>query len=125
MKFYSCLSEILVASILLPDSARSDTEPCQDVTLGDCVMRPGTIVETNSHEPSLCQALCGLIDDCTFWRHDGTTCYYLHTNYHFDCDTIGGSIDSDIDGCLSVDYSTCEAILEDSCVYQGRQVEFE
>ena len=102
------------------DSTTPVPNPCEGITLSDCVIDAEIIVGSNPFPPSLCQKQCELIDTCTYWRHDGTTCYYLNSDYHQDCATFSGPVDADILSCLQVDQSTCGAIIEEECVYEGR-----
>ena len=102
------------------DTTTPVPNPCEGITLSDCVIDAEIIVGSNPFPPSLCQKQCELIDTCTYWRHDGTTCYYLNSDYHQDCATFSGPVDADILSCLQVDQSTCGAIIEEECVYEGR-----
>ena len=42
-----------------------------------------------------------------------------------DCATFSGPISADILACLAVDQSTCGAILQEECTYQGEDRELQ
>merc|ERR1711937_52219 len=93
--------------------------PCEGITVGACNIDAEIIVGSNPFPAALCQKQCALNDLCTYWRHDGTTCYYLNSDYHQDCATFSGPVSADVLGCLAVDQSTCYSIIEENCKYSG------
>jgi len=102
-----------------------EANPCQDVTLSDCNVEADIIVGSNPFPAALCQVQCELNDQCTYWRHDGTTCYYLNSDYHQDCATVSGPVSADVTGCLAVDQSTCSSIIKEDCTYSGEDATLE
>merc|ERR1711937_56088 len=93
--------------------------PCEGVTVGACNIDAEIIVGSNPFPAALCQKQCALNDLCTYWRHDGTTCYYLNSDYHQDCATFSGPVSADVLGCLAVDQTSCGSIIQENCVYTG------
>ena len=53
--------------------------PCEDISLGSCLVEPGSIINTLSFPPDKCARFCQLDNNCEFWRArwDGTQCHLL------------------------------------------------
>merc|ERR1712212_493447 len=80
----------------------------------------------------VCQKLCQLDDDCLFWRHDNTSagtkeeCLFISTDYHQDCKTLAGPVSINLEDCVNVDQSSCDAVIPEICNYSGdRLTDFE
>merc|ERR1719348_1969030 len=99
--------------------------PCEGVTVGDCTIDAEIVIGSNPFPAALCQKQCALNDLCTYWRHDGTTCYYLNSDYHQDCATFSGPVEADVLGCLAVDQTSCNSIIRENCNYTGEVPELE
>merc|ERR1712025_87320 len=99
---------------------------CEGLSLSECSITPDKILETGSESPAECQLKCSSNDMCVYWRHDGSSCHLLNSEYYLDCDVISGPITADVPGCLGGAYSTtCEAILQDTCEYSGEETVLE
>ena len=79
----------LVMLLLLPFGIATQIEdPCQGMTVADCVVGEDNIVDRNHFPAEVCEQLCKLSDNCHFWRvhqnvrMDRPECLHLHTNYH-------------------------------------------
>ena len=57
--------------------------PCEDISLGSCLVEPGSIINTLSFPPDKCAKFCQLDNNCEFWRArwDGTQCHLLSSDY--------------------------------------------
>merc|ERR1712223_1851455 len=98
--------------------------PCQDMTVADCTLRPNNIIGTFPFPVAdICESSCVTADTCMFWRvfkNDTVTeCLHLRTNYHQDCITFAGPTLGDIVACTEVDLATCSAYIEEECEYSG------
>merc|ERR1711951_215935 len=123
---------IFLLSFLLRVSAQASTpgstpapNPCEEITVSDCVIDDAIIVGSNPFPAALCQKQCALNDLCTYWRHDGKTCYHLNSDSHQDCATFSGPVSADVMACLNVDQTTCWAIIEEECTYTGEDTSLE
>merc|ERR1711972_118638 len=105
--------------------------PCQDMTVADCTLRPDNIIGTFPFPVAeICESSCNTADTCMFWRffkNDTVTeCLHLATNYHQDCLTFAGPTLGDIVACHEVDLTTCSAYIREECDYSGtRLVDYE
>merc|ERR1712223_859211 len=102
--------------------------PCQDMTVADCTLRPDNIIGTFPFPVAdICQSSCVTADTCMFWRffkNDTVTeCLHLSTNYHQDCITFAGPTLGDIVACTEVDLATCSAYIGEECEYSGDRLE--
>merc|ERR1712029_265330 len=98
--------------------------PCQDMTVADCTLRPDNIIGTFPFPVAeICESSCDTADTCMFWRffkNDTVTeCLHLSTNYHQDCITFAGPTLGDIVACTEVDLATCSAYIGEECEYSG------
>jgi len=102
--------------------------PCQDMTVADCTLRPDNIIGTFPFPVAeICESSCDTADTCMFWRffkNDTVTeCLHLSTNYHQDCLTFAGPTLGDIVACTEVDLATCSAYIGEECEYSGDRLE--
>merc|ERR1712055_172794 len=102
--------------------------PCQDMTVADCTLRPDNIIGTFPFPVAeICESSCHTDDTCMFWRffkNDTVTeCLHLKTNYHQDCISFAGPTLSDIELCQEVDLTTCSAYIGEECEYSGDRLE--
>merc|ERR1712107_231500 len=102
--------------------------PCQDMTVADCTLRPDNIIGTFPFPiAEICESSCDTADTCMFWRffkNDTVTeCLHLGTNYHQDCLTFAGPTLGDIVACTEVDLATCSAYIGEECEYSGDRLE--
>merc|ERR1711962_974434 len=102
--------------------------PCQDMTVADCTLRPDNIIGTFPFPVAeICESSCVTADTCMFWRffkNDTVTeCLHLSTNYHQDCLTFAGPTLGDIVACTEVDLTTCSAYIKEECEYSGDRLE--
>jgi len=124
--------EKLAMLLLLPFAIATRIEdPCQRMTVADCVVGEDNIVDRSHFPAEVCEQLCKLSDNCHFWRFhqsdsmDSPECLHLHTDYHKDCASFAGPIDGDIESCLNTDLSTCSAYIGEECQYDGRREDLE
>jgi len=98
--------------------------PCEDISLGSCIVEEESILNTYSAPPDKCSKLCDVNPTCMFWRSrwDGTLCYLLTSDYQQDCGSFAGAINW-IDCNEGPD--SCYAYSDDDCVYTGDRMEAE
>ena len=120
--------------------------PCEGISLGSCLVEPGSIINTLSFPPDKCAKFCQLDNNCEFWRArwDGTQCHLLSSDYQHvstyyslsssyiicsctyssiwlyqDCESFAGAINW-VDCTEGPD--SCYAYVEDDCVYTGERI---
>jgi len=110
--------------LLLPLMSRcmGQENPCEGISLGSCLVEPGSIINTLSFPPDKCAKFCQLDNNCEFWRArwDGTQCHLLSSDYQHDCESFAGAINW-VDCTEGPD--SCYAYVEDDCVYTGERIE--
>ena len=62
-------------------------DPCQGMTVADCVLGDDNIIDRLPFDAATCESLCKLSDNCNYWRvyqnqSMEPECLHLNTNYH-------------------------------------------
>jgi len=119
---------LLLQSLIVFPGNRGQSNPCQDMTIGDCTIGDDNIIARYPFPASICHDQCKKADTCSFWRTfqnetmEAPECLLLRTNYHQDCKTFGGPTIGSIQDCMDVDLSTCWALIGEECTYVGNRL---
>ena len=71
---------------------------------------------------NICQSLCNLQFDCTYWQWSGPqmTCTILTYSYLPLCHNISSTASPDLSTCLSQDSGTCDDFVDEDCEMSGK-----
>ena len=66
---------------------------------------------------SICQELCGIQDNCEYWRFDAAslTCSLLSYCYLHSCDSLMAGPEPDLGECLCGSSGTCADLVQENC----------
>ena len=95
LQLFRALFLVQLIVIMKPSLFRcfGQENPCEGISLGSCLVEPGSIINTLSFPPDKCAKFCQLDNNCEFWRArwDGTECHLLRSDYQL----VSSSIISD------------------------------
>jgi len=105
---------------------------CSDFSIGQCIPRPGDIVNTLqvpvgteiSTAWGICKSMCGFYG-CNYISYDKSTrvCVLMdlddRSDYHNECNIMAGPANPSLQSCDQSNSGSCDLFLEEDCEYMG------
>ena len=102
---------------------------CSDFWVSECNLGPDEVINKTplpgqDDAIRICQDLCNIQTDCTYWQWSGPqeTCTLLRYSYLSTCLNVSSTSRPDFSTCLSQDSGTCSDFVDEDCQMSGQVV---
>ncbi len=99
---------------------------CSDFWVSECHLDQDMVIlqvplPSQDDANRICQDLCNVQFDCTYWQWSGTqmTCTLLTYSYLSLCHNISSTASPELPTCFSQDSGTCDDFVEEDCEMKG------